>query len=217
MRGPVGMLLLCTAVAASSAASPVSLESRSHDHSLLVEVSGNDHYKIRITDLGTNETLLSADLVGLPAETAADLRDLHITARIGAAPYGITTTAEIERGDMLIDSLHTVWTLTPHRARLRAAGALRVGGDVKPPAIVRRVEPAYTDDARRDRIAGVVVLEMLVDKTGAVKDAIVLKGLPDGLADAAVAAVKQWAFQPAMLNGEPVDVIFDVTVNFKPE
>lgn len=216
MRGPIGMLLLSSTLAVYGAGSGPTLESRSQHHAITVDVAPEAHFKVRVVDLDTHETLFARELAGLPSEDSVDVRDLHITVRIGAAPYGIATTAEIEQGDVMIDSLYTVWTLAPHRARLRNATALRVGGEVKAPVIIKRVEPHYTDDARRDRIAGIVILEALVDRNGAVTDAIVLKGLPDGLSDAAIAAVRQWQCQPATLNGEPVDVIVNLTINFKP-
>ena len=213
MRATVGLLLLVSTV--SFAANTAPLETRSQQHALIVDIVGEAHYAVRVVDLKTNETLFSRELTGIPSEATADLRDLHVTVRIGTAPYGITTSAEIEQGDMLIDSLHTVWTLTPHRARLNAPGAFRVGGDVKAPIVMKRVEPVYPEEARKDRISGIVIIEVLVDKGGIVRDALILKDLPDGLADAAMAAVKQWQFQPATLNGEPVDVLFNLTVNFK--
>ena len=215
MRGPVGLLLFCSAIAVSADEAPLSLEARSQNHAMIVDVGADNHFKVRVIKLATNETLYSGELIGLPAETTADLRGMHITVRIGPAPYGLTTTAEIEEGEMLADSLHAVWMLTPHRVHLRAEGAMRVGGDVRHPVVVKRVDPIYGEDAKRDRISGIVIVEALVDKTGFVKDAIILKGLPDGLSDAALAAVKQWKFEPATLNGEPVDVIFNVTINFK--
>jgi TonB family protein len=56
---------------------------------------------------------------------------------------------------------------------------------------------------------------VIIDRTGAVKSVAVLKPLPHGLAGAAIDAVKQWTFAPGTLNGKPVDVIFNLTVNFK--
>jgi TonB family protein len=205
-----GLLLLAVADGP-----PVILESRTQLHSITVEVRQQGQFNVRIVDLRTNETLFSRDLAGVPSELVQESGDRRITVRVGPAPYGITTSAEIERGDMIIDSLHTVWSLTPHRARIRSEGAMRVGGDVRAPIVTRKVEPQYTDDARKGRISGIVIIETLVDKAGNVKDAVVLKGLPDGLSEAALSAVKQWQFQPATLNGEPVDVIFNLTVNFK--
>jgi protein TonB len=93
-------------------------------------------------------------------------------------------------------------------------GPLRVGGDVKAPVAIHKVEPKYTDVARKSRVQGVVVVEAIIDKDGNVDRVKVLKGLPMGLGEEAEAAVRKWKFKPGTLNGEPVDVIFSLTVNF---
>jgi len=93
-------------------------------------------------------------------------------------------------------------------------GPLRVGGDVKAPVVMKRVEPQYNELARHARVQGVVIVEAVIDKNGNVDKVNVLKGLPMGLSDAAIEAVKEWKFRPATLNGQPVDVIFNLTVNF---
>jgi len=92
---------------------------------------------------------------------------------------------------------------------------LRVGGDVKPPVIINRVEPIYPALAKASRISGVVILEVVIDHTGVVKDARIVKPLPFGLDQAALDAVKQWTFRPATLNGTAVDVLFNLTINFR--
>jgi protein TonB len=93
-------------------------------------------------------------------------------------------------------------------------GPLRVGGDVKAPVATNRVKPDYTDAARKAHINGVVVVEAVVNKQGEVEQVKVLKGLPMGLSEQAADAVKRWRFSPGTLNGQPVDVIFSLTVNF---
>jgi protein TonB len=92
---------------------------------------------------------------------------------------------------------------------------LRVGGDVKAPVVINRVEPQYPEVARKARISGIVIVECTISKAGDVTDIHVLKPLPFGLDQAAVDAVKRWKFKPGTLNGQPVDVIFNLTVNFK--
>jgi protein TonB len=92
---------------------------------------------------------------------------------------------------------------------------LRVGGDVKAPVVLNRVEPQYPEVARKARISGIVIVECTISKGGDVTDIHVLKPLPFGLDQAAVDAVKRWKFKPGTLNGQPVDVIFNLTVNFK--
>lgn len=92
---------------------------------------------------------------------------------------------------------------------------VRVGGDVKPPVAVNRVQPVYPEIARRSRTEGIVVVEAIIDRDGNVTDARVLKGLPFGLDQAALDAVKKWKFKPGTLNGRPVPVIFTLTVRFQ--
>lgn len=93
-------------------------------------------------------------------------------------------------------------------------GPVRVGGDVKAPVVVKKVEPQYTEVARTGHVAGVVILEAIINKQGEVEDVRVLKGLPLGLSEKAEEAVKEWRFKPGTMNGEPVAVIFNLTVNF---
>ena len=94
-------------------------------------------------------------------------------------------------------------------------GPLRVGGDVKAPIVEHRAEPVYTDMARKTKVTGIVIVEAIINKDGSVEQVKVIKGLPMGLSESAIEAVKQWKFKPGTLNGEPVEVIFNLTVTFK--
>jgi protein TonB len=60
----------------------------------------------------------------------------------------------------------------------------------------------------------VVIVQAIIDKQGTVTDVKVLKPLPMGLDKAAADAVAKWKFKPATLNGKPVDVYYNLTVNF---
>jgi TonB family protein len=99
--------------------------------------------------------------------------------------------------------------------RPRQEAPFRVGGDVKAPVVINRVEPIYTAEAFEHRISGIVIVEAVVDRTGHVSDVEVLKPLPFGLDQAAVDAVRKWTFRPGTLNGWPVDVLFNLTINFE--
>jgi TonB family protein len=92
---------------------------------------------------------------------------------------------------------------------------LPAGGDVTAPVATRRVEPVYPEDQKAMRISGIVILQTVIDATGKVVDAHVLKNLPGTFGDAAIAAVKQWEFKPATLNGKPVTVTFNLVMQFK--
>jgi len=94
-------------------------------------------------------------------------------------------------------------------------GPYRPGSGVLPPRLLREVKAAYTEEARRANLEGEVVLEIVVRRDGSVSDVRLLHGLPAGLNDRAVAAVRQWRFSPATRLGQAVDVIVEVAVEFK--
>ena len=94
-------------------------------------------------------------------------------------------------------------------------GPIYVGGDVKAPEKILSPQPQYTEIARKARVQGVVIVQAIIDKEGNVTNVKVLKGLSMGLDDEAVKAIKKWKFQPATLNGKPVDVYYNLTVNFR--
>jgi TonB family protein len=89
-----------------------------------------------------------------------------------------------------------------------------VGGGVSKPTVIYRIEPLYSEEARKARFQGVIVLSAVVMKDGTVKVLRILRGLGLGLDENAIAALKQWKFQPASRNGVNVDFPLNVEVNF---
>ena len=94
-------------------------------------------------------------------------------------------------------------------------GPYRPGSGIKAPRLLREVKADYTEDARRRNLEGEVVLEIVVRRDGSVSDVKLISGLPSGLNERAIAAVRQWRFAPATRLGQPVDVIVEVAVEFK--
>ena len=94
--------------------------------------------------------------------------------------------------------------------------AVRAIGDIKPPKLIKMVKPFYPEDARKAGIEGVVILEATTDIYGRVINTTVLRSIPE-LDQVAMAAVKQWVFEPMIVDGEPRGVIFTVTCNFQPD
>lgn len=91
----------------------------------------------------------------------------------------------------------------------------RVSGDVEAPALVNRVEPRYPEDARRDGLEGVVILEAVISASGCVRAVSVVKGVEPRLDFQSAKAVAQWRYRPARLDGRPVAVHLWVTVTFR--
>lgn len=94
-------------------------------------------------------------------------------------------------------------------------GPYRAGSGIEPPRILHEVKADYPEDARLRGITGSVVLEIVVRRDGSVGEVKVLEGLDAALSERAVEAVRQWKFAAARRLGAPVDVIVEVSVEFK--
>lgn len=92
--------------------------------------------------------------------------------------------------------------------------AVRAIGEIKPPRLIREVPPDYPEIARQSGVQGVVILEAVTDEAGNVAWVRVLRSIPL-LDQAAMDAVRQWKYEPYIVEGKPKGVIFTVTVRFK--
>ena len=93
---------------------------------------------------------------------------------------------------------------------------IRVGGMVQPVKLISKVNPAYPADAKAEGVEGTVLLRAVVSKDGRLLSTKVISGAVDPrLASAAMDAVQLWQYQPALLNGEPVEVITTIAVAFR--
>ena len=94
---------------------------------------------------------------------------------------------------------------------------VRIGGQIKPPQLLRRVEPEYPPLAVAAHIQGVVILEATVNEEGAVMDVKVLRSVNPILDREAERVVRQWRYSPVVLNEVPVPFVLTVTLSFSLE
>jgi len=90
---------------------------------------------------------------------------------------------------------------------------IRVGGNVQQAKLIRHPMPIYPPLAKQARIQGVVHLQAVIAKDGTIQELHAISGHPL-LVPAALEAVRQWVYQPTLLNGEPVEVVTQIDVNF---
>jgi TonB family protein len=155
-----------------------------------------------------------------------------LLSRAGEGRY----TASLQEGK-ITDLTWCLWAVDPERPALAAAIAaeMHMRGlslmDAPPPDVTivsdfkapehyfspavttRRVDPVYPEMAREARIEGRVVLNLLIDKTGRLQDVKVRKSVTM-LDQAAVNAVRHWAFEPAVLRGKPIDSWLEMPIDF---
>lgn len=94
-------------------------------------------------------------------------------------------------------------------------GPKRIGGGVSAPVLIYSVEPEFSEEARKAKVAGNVLVNLWVGTDGLPTHVHVIRGVGMGLDEKAVEAVKQYKFRPAMENGKPVLVELNVEVNFQ--
>ncbi len=102
----------------------------------------------------------------------------------------------------------------PPPPKPKAPKRIRLGGQVQAAKLISKPDPIYPPLAKMARIQGSVRLEAVISRGGAIKDLKVISGHPL-LVKAALDAVQRWRYQPTMLNGEPVEVVTQIDVNFR--
>jgi TonB family protein len=128
-----------------------------------------------------------------------------------------TRAVTLQVGDLRETIVIKEKRMTPASAGALAGDAapLRVGGSIRPPRKVRDVHPVYPRSMREAGLEGVVPLEAIIGRGGTVQSVRVLSAQvhPD-FARAAIDAVREWRFDPTLLNGKPVEVVMNVSVEF---
>ncbi len=94
-------------------------------------------------------------------------------------------------------------------------GAIKVEEEIKPPKLIKKVEPVYPEAARQARVEGMVVLGVRTDVQGRVSRVLMYSSKDPLLVQPAIDAVKQWVYEPLYVDGKPVEAVFTVHVRFK--
>ena len=141
-------------------------------------------------------------------EKLADIRGT--TGVLGGVEGGI------EGGDRRRNCRRTVVALPPPPPLVPPPpkpAPVRIGGQIKAPALISRVDPVYPALAQAAHLEGIVILEATVGETGRVESVKVLRSMGP-LDAAAIEAVKQWQYSPLRLNDRPTSFVLTVTVQF---
>jgi len=151
----------------------------------------------------------------IPKEIAkisdADLELESYGGVVGGVPGGVPGG---QLGGVIGGVIGGVLSSAPRPAPPAPVQAVRVGGRIRPPRLVRRVEPVFPDIAKQARIQGDVRIDAIIDARGQVVEMKILSGHPV-LATAALNAVRQWLYEPTYLNEQPIPVVLEVIVEFR--
>jgi TonB family protein len=203
----------------STAAFADSLRSDKHFIKIDIQPAGNSrHYDIQVFDAESRSGITRLKVMtkgDTPAEGETSAGSTRYKVRI--EPHGVAYLIAFtaDDGAEVIDTMRGGFT-TAAKSKPVPARAVRAGREINVPAVIRRVAALYTEEAKAAGAAGSVVVELLIDKSGFVREATVVQPMGHGLSESAVEAVKQWQFAPALYEGVPVEVAYEVAIDFKP-
>jgi TonB family protein len=165
--------------------------------------------------LAVAQTATPTLLPGCPMTTQTNLKS-RIARLLDRGIARTTSRANLLRtvaGFAVI--LAAIATVGLQKTRAQSDPVYKAGGDVTSPRVLYREDPQYTEDARRDKISGPVVLTVVVGTDGLAHDISVTQSLDPGLDRQAALAIQKWHFAPGTLKGQPVAVQAVIEVNFK--
>ena len=135
------------------------------------------------------------------------------TSRSGSSVSGVMTAAnKTELANILKRQQITAAKMTEKGKEFNIP---TFGGGVSAPVPIFQPEPEYSEEARKAKWQGTVMLSLVVDETGKAVGIKVTKSLGLGLDEKAIEAVQKWRFKPGTKDGKPVPVIASVEVNFR--
>jgi TonB family protein len=171
------------------------------------------HLPVRVGD-----TMASDSMTRLTA--AVHEYDEHMTVSSGynGATDEVAITIFASAGVTTAGAIGGIIASTPSVApnssgKPQVPGRITIGGNVQQSKLVSQPAPVYPPLAKQARIQGVVQLQAIINKDGTMQNLAVITGHPL-LIPAALDAVKNWVYQPTLLNGEPVEVQTQIDVNF---
>ena len=107
----------------------------------------------------------------------------------------------------------TGYAFTSNEPQANVPGRITIGGNVQSAKLTQQPRPMYPPLAKQARISGVVKLAVIINRDGTMQDIKVISGHPL-LIPPTIEAVKNWVYQPTLLNGQPVEVSTQIDVNF---
>jgi protein TonB len=142
-----------------------------------------------------------------------DLPPPTSTGVVGGVPGGVGGGAMGGALGGLLGAVQAAAPPPPPKVEKKAPARIRVGGNVQAANLIRKVIPVYPPLAKQARIQGTVRFQAIIGKDGTIQNLQLVSGHPLLVANAQQ-AVSQWVYRPTLLNGEPVEVVTTIDVNF---
>jgi TonB family protein len=183
-----------------------------HAHALMVPLLGRSHLVERVAWLKKEKPMSKSRIVMSVLVLAASVA---VAGLVGASVFPAASETAMRIVPPAIPDDSKPEEKDAEENELRTVSKDSECDEITHPKVIKKVNPKYPDEARKARIMGQVVVEAVIDETGAVGDIEVVESPDELLSKAAVEAIRQWTFAPALCDGRPVGVYYDLTINFR--
>lgn len=173
------------------------------------QIVRNDHPKLAV-----EPTIVMPQNIPLPNANMPDV-GLPTSTQVQLASNGVGSSAGMGSGSHGGLGSGNGGGYGPGSGGGTGGGVYHVGGGVSAPSVIYSVDPEYSDEARRAKYTGIVMVSLIVDTQGLPQHVHVVRQLGMGLDEKAVEAVRQYKFKPAMFQGKAVPVEVNIEVNFQ--
>jgi TonB family protein len=179
---------------------------------------------VRLKDEGADSGKRAEKNSAKPSPAAPEAKQTPQAVALSSGPSRIAPPSAADSGQAATDAAPALTVSGPSASgslnslaspAVTSTPSMLAQSTLEPLKVIKRVAPIYPPVARQRLLSGMVVVEALVDKEGKVSDLRLVSGSPI-FREAAFDAVKQWIYQPAKLNGQPIEQKTTIQLSFKP-
>jgi len=182
-----------------------------HAGALAVPLIGRKHLVERVAwlkkEISMSKARIAISVIILAVAVAA-------TGVVGASVFPSASESALDVQPVALQKSPAREKSTGDDEKLKTTSNDSKCDEITHPVVINKVNPTYPEEARKEKVMGVVTLETVINEDGRVDEIKVLRSPDERLSEASVDAVRQWTFEPALCDGRPVGVYYNLTLKF---
>jgi len=182
-----------------------------HANALVVPLLGRSHLVERVAWLKKEKSMSKSRIVMSVLILTASVA---VAGLVGASVFPAASETAMRIAPAAVQDDSKPEEKDAEENKLKTVSKDSECDEITRPEVIEKVNPKYPEEARKAKIMGHVIVETVINEKGTVDDIKVVESPDERLSEAAVEAIRQWTFEPALCDGRPVGVYYNLTINF---
>jgi len=182
-----------------------------HANALVVPLLGRSHLVERVAWLKKEKPMSKSRIVTSVLVLTASVA---VAGLVGASVFPAASETAMRLAPPAVPDESKSEEKNAEGQKLKTVSKDSECDEITDPEAIQKVNPKYPEEARKAKIMGIVIVETVINENGTVDDIEVVESPDELLSEAAIEAVRQWTFEPALCDGRPVGVYYNVTLKF---